>query len=104
MVVVRGERNLLQIVAAGRGGSRDAHLLDGGQQEADEDGVNVNHHEQLDQSEPGGAVPTEDNETTSSTRKWTLKKDALFRRHKFAAWATWPHCKRAAQCGGRPCT
>src|SRR5262249_41896490 len=51
VVVVEGERQLLEVVlAAGPVGSL-AHLLHGGQEQADEDGDDGDHHQQLDQRE-----------------------------------------------------
>ena len=51
VVVVAGEAKLLEVVAAlhPRGGLAD--LLDRGQQQADEDGDDGDHHQQLDQRE-----------------------------------------------------
>ena len=51
MVVVDGERELLEVVAALHAGGGLADLLDGRQQEADEDGDDGDHHQQLDQRE-----------------------------------------------------
>src|SRR2546421_30440 len=52
MVVVEGQADLLQVVLALGAGGRLAHLLDGGQEQADEDGDDGDHHQQLDQREP----------------------------------------------------
>src|SRR5262249_57831494 len=55
VVAVAGQAQLLEVVGAlqPRGGL--AHLLDGGQQEADEHGDDGDHHQQLDQREGGAA-------------------------------------------------
>jgi len=50
---VGGQRDLLEVVGALDAGGGLAHLLDGGQQEADEDGDDGDHHQQLDQREAG---------------------------------------------------
>jgi hypothetical protein len=44
MVVVTGEADLLEVVGAIDPGSRRAHFLDGGQEQADEDGDDSDHH------------------------------------------------------------
>src|SRR5262245_9187933 len=51
MEIVKGQADLLEVVLAlhARGGL--AHLLDGGQQQADKDGDDCYHHQQLDQRE-----------------------------------------------------
>ena len=46
-----GEPDLLEVVLALRPGGRLADLLDGGQQQADQDGDDRDHHQQLDQRE-----------------------------------------------------
>jgi hypothetical protein len=51
--VVTGQAELLEVVRAPEAGSRLAHLLDGGQQEADEDGDDRDHDQQLDERETG---------------------------------------------------
>src|SRR5262249_36159960 len=61
VVVLAGQADLLEVVGAlGAGGSL-ADLLDGGQEQADEDRDDRNHHQQLDQRErtpgPGQAGP-----------------------------------------------
>src|SRR5262249_10869040 len=51
VVVVRGQGDLLEVVQAlGACGGR-ADLLDGGEQQADEDGDDRDHHQQLNQGE-----------------------------------------------------
>ena len=51
VVHVGGQRDLLEVVGALDAGRGGADLLDGGQQEADEDGDDGDHHQQLDQRE-----------------------------------------------------
>jgi hypothetical protein len=51
VVVVCGQAQLLQIVGALQAGGGLADLLDGGQEQADEDGDDGDHHQQLDQRE-----------------------------------------------------
>jgi len=48
---VAGDGELLEVVAALRPCGGFAHLLDGGQQEADEHGDDGDDHQQLDQRE-----------------------------------------------------
>src|SRR5262249_25252099 len=48
VVVVAGQRQLLQVVGALGTGRRLAHLLHGGDQQADKDGNDGNHDQQLD--------------------------------------------------------
>jgi hypothetical protein len=48
---VDAEADLLEVVGALRPRGGLADLLDGGQQEADEDGDDGDHHQQLDQRE-----------------------------------------------------
>src|SRR5262249_50774734 len=55
VVVVQGHAQLLEVVGAVRAGRRLADLLDGGQQQSDEDGDDGDHHQQLDQREGGAA-------------------------------------------------
>ena len=57
VVVVEAEADLLEVVQALRPGGRLADLLDGGQQEPDEDRDDRDHHQQLDQRE-GPPAPT----------------------------------------------
>src|SRR5262249_12875097 len=69
VIVVGGDGQLVQVVAArGRRGG-GPHLLHGGYEQADEDGDDGDHHQQLDQRETGGAIPLELHESTSSTRE-----------------------------------
>src|SRR5262249_2949888 len=49
--VVRGLQDLVQVVLALRAVGRLTHLLHGRQEEANEDGDDRNHHQQLDQGE-----------------------------------------------------
>src|SRR5262249_33854757 len=51
LVVVQGEAELLQVIGAAHACGGLAHLLHGGEQEADEDGDDRYHHQQLDQRE-----------------------------------------------------
>jgi hypothetical protein len=48
VVVETGEADLLEVVGAMGAGAGRADLLDGGQQQADEDGNDRDHHHQLD--------------------------------------------------------
>src|SRR5262249_39622485 len=57
VMVVAGQADLLQVVHAGQPGHGDADLLDGGEQQADEDGNNGDDDEQLDQREAASAIP-----------------------------------------------
>src|SRR5262249_44924459 len=50
--VVGGETDLLEVVGAVDAGGGVADFLGGGQQQADEDGDDGDHHQQLDQREP----------------------------------------------------
>jgi hypothetical protein len=52
VVVVEGQPELLEVVAALDACRRLADLLDGGQEQADQDGDDRYHHQQLDQREP----------------------------------------------------
>ena len=54
VVVVEGEADLLEVVGALQARGRIADLLDGGQQQADQDGDDGDHHQQFDQREAGG--------------------------------------------------
>src|SRR5262249_45829677 len=56
--VVGGDGDLLEVVLAPHAGGGLADLLDGGQEQADEDGDDGYHHQQLDQREgaPSGTV------------------------------------------------
>src|SRR5262249_42875230 len=51
VVVVDGEGELLEVVGAAYAAGRLAHFLDGGDEQADEDGDDGDHHQQLDQRE-----------------------------------------------------
>ena len=51
--VVQPEAELLQVVLALHPGRRLPHLLHGGEQQADQDGDDGDHHQQFDQGEPG---------------------------------------------------
>ena len=53
VVVVQGQPDLLQVVLALHPGGGLADLLDGGQQQADQDRDDRDHDQQLDQREPG---------------------------------------------------
>jgi len=53
--VVQRQAELLEVVAALHAGGGFAHLLDRGQEQADEDGDDGDDHQQLDQRE---ATPT----------------------------------------------
>jgi hypothetical protein len=48
---VTGESDLVEVVTALDAGGGRADLLDGGEQQADEDGDDGDHHQQLDQRE-----------------------------------------------------
>src|SRR5262249_12960862 len=48
---VQGQAELLEVVAALQACGRLADLLDGGQEQADEDGYDRYHHQKLDQGE-----------------------------------------------------
>jgi hypothetical protein len=48
VVIVNGQPDLLQIVFTGRAAGRFAGLLNGGQQQSDEDRDDRNHDEQFD--------------------------------------------------------
>ena len=56
LVVVDGQADLLQVVLALHAGGGLADLLDGGQEQADQDRDDRDHHQQLDQREPGSAL------------------------------------------------
>src|SRR5262249_60868950 len=63
VVVVQGESELLEVVLALGPGGGLPHLLHRGQEQADEDRNDRDHHQQLDQREPGtrtshGTLPT----------------------------------------------
>ena len=51
VVVVDGQADLLQVVRALGPGGGLPDLLDGGQEQADQDGDDGDHHQQLDQRE-----------------------------------------------------
>src|SRR5262249_19134168 len=51
LVVVDRQADLFEVVLAAHAGGGLADLLDGGQEQADEDGGNRNHRQQLDQRE-----------------------------------------------------
>src|SRR5262249_52713106 len=55
VVVLPRQGDLLDVVLAGGAVGALTHLLDGGDEQADEDGDDGNHHQQLDQRE---ATPT----------------------------------------------
>src|SRR5581483_6252773 len=57
VVVVGGQADLLEIVRAAHSGGGLADLLDGGQQQADQDRDDRDHHQQLDQREPKTGSP-----------------------------------------------
>jgi hypothetical protein len=48
---VGGQADLFQVVLAAHPGGRLADLLDGGQEQADQDGDDGDHHQQLDERE-----------------------------------------------------
>jgi hypothetical protein len=51
--VVSGEAELLEVVGAAHAGSRLADLLNRGQLQSDQDRDDRDHHQQLDECEPG---------------------------------------------------
>src|SRR5262249_29311484 len=51
LVIVTRETNLLEVVGAGHAVGGFAHLLHGGQEQADQDGDDGDDHEQLDEGE-----------------------------------------------------
>jgi hypothetical protein len=55
VVVVHGQAELLEVVAARHACCRLADFLDGRQEQANEDGDDGNHHQELNQREPGRA-------------------------------------------------
>ena len=55
--IVDRQADLLEVVDALGAAGRLAGRLDGGQEQADQDGDDGDHHQQLDQGEPSGAVP-----------------------------------------------
>jgi len=50
---VTGQGDLFEVVLALRAVGRPADLLDGGDEQADQDGDDGDHHQQLDQRETG---------------------------------------------------
>src|SRR5205814_499252 len=58
-VAVAGDAKLLEVVGALHAGGGFADLLDGGEQESDEDGYDGDHHQQLDQREATHAIGLE---------------------------------------------
>src|SRR5262249_49807778 len=56
VVAVTGDGELVEVVAALDAGGGVANLLDGGDEQADEDGDDGDHHQQLDQREGGTAL------------------------------------------------
>ena len=56
---MHGQADLLEVVGAADACGRLADLLDGGQQQADEDGDDGDHHQQLDQREAGSSFSLE---------------------------------------------
>ena len=55
MVVVQGQADLLQVVDALGAAGGLARRLHGGQEQADQDGDDGDHHQQFDQRETGAA-------------------------------------------------
>src|SRR5207248_2448252 len=74
-VRVQGDTDLLEVVLARRAGRRFAHLLDGGQEQADEHGDDGDHHQQLDQRETPPTVRMDADHDRTSTR--TMRMTAL---------------------------
>ena len=64
VIVVHGEAELLEVVLALQACGGGPHLLDGGEEQADEDRNNRYHHQQLDQGE----------RTTRTTQRRTRHK------------------------------
>ena len=56
VAVVHRQANLLEVVLALRAGRGLADFLDGGQQQADEDGDDRDDHQQFDEREPGSTA------------------------------------------------
>src|SRR5262245_4197923 len=77
LIVVSGQRDLLQVVLALRAGGSLTHLLHGGQQQADEYRDDSDHDQQLDQRKPDAG--------TSSSRRRRLH-DGSTRGMKESVW------------------
>src|SRR5262249_53453730 len=74
--VVQPEAHLLEVVGALGARGRLAHLLDGGQQQADEDGDDGYHHQQLDQREaPPRSEETEPWHRHSSRKRTEVRTE-----------------------------
>src|SRR5262249_8829764 len=67
VVIVQRDADLLEVVRTRRAVGGLAHLLDGGHQQADEDGNDGDHHQQLDQRETG---PTSSCRNHGRTLSW----------------------------------
>src|SRR5947207_2507831 len=57
MVVVKGEADLVEVALALHADGGLADLLDGGDEQADQDSDDGNHHHELDQREAGARAP-----------------------------------------------
>jgi hypothetical protein len=76
VVVVRSQSNLLEIVAALNPSGGLSDLLDGWQEQADEDANDGNHHQQLDQREATRTSgDTSEWHRTSEKKKKRSRKD-----------------------------
>ena len=80
VVVVDGDAHLVEIVAALRCARGLADFLDGGDEQADQDGDDRDHHQQLDQRE--GPSPDEPSQSRHGTPPRKRKKESGAPRNK----------------------
>jgi len=74
VIVVKGHAELLQLATALHASGGLADLLNGGQEQADQDGDDGDHHQQLDQGEAGEPASQEEDGHDVS-RMWRERID-----------------------------
>src|SRR5205085_11752882 len=72
-----GQRDLLEVVAALDALGGRAHLLDGGDEQADQDGDDRDDHQQLDQREPALPAPGEETDHSTTPRSENTRESRV---------------------------
>ena len=86
LVVVASQGDLLEVVRALQAGGGLADLLDGGQQQADQDGDDGDDHQQFDQSEGATGTRTRHQGSPEQPQGIWRKAPAPIMRHEKGYW------------------